>query len=388
MSKIITTNTQFGISTTNSDNFTLGSPNDGSIAFKRGSYDNPVSTVFEIDSNHNLKLGSSTELSRQTGEYLSATTGYKNKIINGNFDIWQRGTTATISNSQAFLADRWSITTVGSSSDASRQLFTLGQTSVPYNPKYYLRNIITHSVGAGNYSKAHQRIEKVSELSGQTVTLSFWAKADASKNIAIELVQNFGTGGSPSSEVTTIGVGTIALTTSWQKFTSTISVPSVSGKTLGSNNNDYLEINFWFESGSTFNARTNTLGQQSGTFDISQVQLEKNQVATVFEKRLMGIEQKLCQRYFHSLTGIVVLGISSSTTAGRTVLFNYSVIPRINTPTITVSNITNIVGGTTISTFTTSTNDYGYYFITTTGTGFTANRSFEATLDYTINMEL
>jgi len=88
------------------------------------------------------------------------------------------------------------------------------------------------------------------------------------------------------------------LTTTFQKFTIPITFPSISGKTLGSNNDDYVEVNFWFDAGSSSNARTNSLGQQSGTFDIAQVQLEAGSVATPFEMRPLGIELSMCQRYY------------------------------------------------------------------------------------------
>jgi hypothetical protein len=74
-------------------------------------------------------------------------------------------------------------------------------------------------------------------------------------------------------------------------------VPSISGKTLGTDNN--LSIcNIWFDAGSDFNARTDSLGQQSGTFEIAQVQLEPGPVATPFEQRPIGTELALCQRYY------------------------------------------------------------------------------------------
>jgi hypothetical protein len=92
--------------------------------------------------------------------------------------------------------------------------------------------------------------------------------------MAVEFLQSFGTGGSPSATVTAIGVTTCALTTAWQKFTIPVSIPSISGKTLGTNNDDFLGVMFWMDAGSSFNARTNSLGQQSGTFDIAQVQFE------------------------------------------------------------------------------------------------------------------
>ena len=235
------------------------------------------------------------------GNNISPVQSFRNKIINGNFDYWQRGTSNTSIASGQFLADRWRHDRTGSTANVSLQAFTLGQTDVPNEPTYFHRTIVTSSAGSGNYMVFRQYIESVRTLAGQTATLSFWAKADASKNIAVEFEQNFGTGGSPSSTVDAIGVTTWALTTSWQKFTITANIPSISGKTLGTNNNDYLALSFWFDAGSDFNARTNSLGQQSGTFDIAQVQLEAGSVATPFEMRPLGMELVLCQRYFASM---------------------------------------------------------------------------------------
>lgn len=221
---------------------------------------------------------------------------FRNKIINGNFDIWQRGTSQTSSGYGS--ADRWFNIHSGSTKTASQQAFNLGQTDVPGNSKYYLRHVVSSVAGDPNYCIAMQKIEGVDTLAGQTATLSFWAKADSNKNIATEFLQYFGTGGSPSTLVNTIGVTTHNLTTSWQKFTATVAVPSISGKTLGSNGDDRLELNFWFDAGSDYNSRTNSLGQQSGTFDIAQVQVEEGTVATPFEHRPIGMELSLCQRYY------------------------------------------------------------------------------------------
>jgi len=231
---------------------------------------------------------------------LQGAVGFKNKIINGNFDIWQRGTSQTAIGYGS--ADRWFIASVGSTRTMSRQAFTLGQTEVTGNPQYFNRTAVTSVAGAGNYTLLSQRVEGVRTFAGQTVTLSFWAKADASKNIAIEFNQIFGTGGSFSSPITGIGVTTCSLTTSWRKFTITTTLPNISDKTLGTNNDDCLSLVWWFEAGSSFNSRTNSLGQQSGTFDIAQVQIEEGTIATPFEVRPIGAELALCQRYYQQLS--------------------------------------------------------------------------------------
>ena len=233
-------------------------------------------------------------------------TGFRNRIINGNFDIWQRGTSHS-SNGYGSV-DRWVNAIVGSSSTMSRQAFTLGQTDVPNEPVYFCRMTVTSSAGTGNRVIFGQFIEDARTFAGQTVTVSFYAKADASKSIALELAQDFGTGGSPSASVSAIGSQKLSLTTSWQKFTATISVPSLSGKTFGSDNNSYFGALFWLDAGSDFNSRTDTLGQQSGTFDIAQVQVEQGSVATPFEARPIGTEQALCERYYVNGKGLFTGG--------------------------------------------------------------------------------
>jgi hypothetical protein len=221
--------------------------------------------------------------------------GFRNAIINGNFDVWQRGTSFSAS---AFAADRWLNGYVGSSAVMSRQAFTLGQTDVPGEPRFFSRAVVTSVAGASNYSIMLQRIEGVRTFAGQTVTISFWAKADAARSIAVELAQWFGTGGSPSAMVTGIGATKFTIGTAWQQISLTVNVPSIAGKTLGTAGDDYLALNIWFDGGSSFNARNGTLGQQSGTFDIARVQVEPGGFRTPFELRPLGTELALCQRYY------------------------------------------------------------------------------------------
>jgi hypothetical protein len=266
---------------------------------------------------------------------------FRNKIINGNFDVWQRGTSQTSGGYVS--ADRWFCGHGGSTKTASRQAFALGQTDVPNNPKYFMRHVVTSVAGAGNLVNMHHRIEGVETLAGKTATLSFWAKADSSKNIAVDFRQYFGTGGSPSSDVD-FNPQKIALTTSWAKYTITVDIPSVSGKTLGTDNNDYLRLIFWFDAGSDYDAQTDSLGQQSGTFDIAQVQLEEGAAATPFEQRPIGMELNLCQRYYaHEVaTNATGYATGSGQTARCGTQVNFPVALR--TADWTSSHITNQSG--------------------------------------------
>ena len=225
-----------------------------------------------------------------------ATPG-RNKFINGNFDVWQRGTSRTAS---GFASDRWRLGIVGNSQCTfSQQSFALGQTDVPFNPKYYQRAVVTAGSSANSYVLFNQRIEDVRTFQGETVTVSFWAKADAVKDFALEPYQFFGstsTGGSAGVSTTP---QTITLSTTWTKYTKTFSIPSITGKTLGTSGDDWLGFFFWLDAGSDWNTRTESLGNQSGTFDFAQIQVERGSTATDFETEYYGDTLRKCQRYYY-----------------------------------------------------------------------------------------
>jgi hypothetical protein len=227
-------------------------------------------------------------------------SSFKNKIINGTFDWWQRGTSATTTAAATnYLADRWQWNSLGGTTAVySQQTFTPGQTAVPNNPTHFMRHVVTSVAGTSNGYLVTQPIESVQTLAGLAFSLTFWARADTNRNIAVEFNQSFGTGGSPSGVVTGIAVTTINLTSAWQLFTVTGTMPSIAGKTLGTSFDGALLVNFWMDAGSTYNARTNSLGQQSGTFDFAQIDLEGNASPTAPEFRPREIELAMCQRYY------------------------------------------------------------------------------------------
>ena len=203
----------------------------------------------------------------------------KNLLINGNFDIWQRGTSFTGAND--YTADRWYIHANGSSLSATRQAFTVGQTDVPNNPTYYHRyNNGTSPVGLGEFN---QKIEDVTVLSGLQVTFTIWAKAaSGTPNMGLSIYQNFGTGGTATATV--LNSPTLwTLSTAWQKFTHTFTMSSVSGKTIGANSYTLLRIN---------------QAQDSIDKDVAQAQLERGSVATTYQTRTVRQELKACYRYY------------------------------------------------------------------------------------------
>ena len=219
----------------------------------------------------------------------------KNKIINGNFGIWQRGTSFDVS--AGYNADRFVVTNVGNTGTITQQTFAAGTAPVSgYEATYFSRSTITGVAGAGNFTTYAQRIEDVRTFAGQTVTVSYWAKADAAKSVSLEFQQFFGSGGSAS--VNTF-VAKQALTTSWVRYSSTVTIPSISGKTIGTGGTQ-LDFRFWLSAGSTYDSRTSTLGTQSITFDIWGIQVEYGSKATPFQTATGTIQGELaaCQRYY------------------------------------------------------------------------------------------
>jgi len=262
----------------------------------------------------------------------SANVIGKNRIINGNFDFWQRGTTASYSvQSSKYLADRWLMrTTATADVTISRQNFTVGQTDVPNNPKYFYRwDITSHTTGSG---RLEQRIENVSTFAGNTCTLSFWAKCNSSQTMSTAYQQIFGTGG--STAVTT-SESSFSLTTAWQKFTVTVTLPSISGKTIAGGN-DFLGLRF-------------NMPATVCTVDIAQVQLEAGSSATEFEHRPYTTEELLCFRYYYlDATDRWLCAITTNDSGYRRIGVNYPV-PMRASPTVTAtfaSNQGSITSGT------------------------------------------
>jgi len=299
-------------------------------------------------------------------------TAGKNRIINGDFGVWQRGTSFTNPAAFSYLVDRWRWGTdgVGSTTVFSRQTFTPGTAPVTgYEGLYFLRWNRSVATTLATYDDFYQPIENVQTGAGQTVTLSFWAKADSARTLNVTLSQNFGSGG--SAQVSNIGTTSLSLTTSWARYSATISLPSIAGKTVGTG------------SSLAYTFRPNTLNT-TFTFDIWGVQLEQGSTATAFQTATGTIQGELaaCQRYYNRYTASGVYSsfassaFAQSTTAG-TGLFAFPVEMRIaptaiDSSTLAFSKWDNThyaMSSVTLDSATTSTKNAYVYG---TGSGMTA----------------
>lgn len=261
----------------------------------------------------------------------------KNKIINGNFGIWQRGTSG-FSLGAAYNADRFLFYRDGSGATeaVTQQTFTPGTAPVAgYESQYYWRYSATVAGTGGTERSLYSRIEDVRTFAAQTVTFSFWAKADAARTITVSAKQVFGSGG--SADVTT-AMTSQSVTTSWARYSATVSIPSVSGKTIGTSS--YLQFTLGFP--------VNVVE----TIDIWGWQAEYGSVATPFQLAGGGAQQAelaLCQRYYYSIgTGIgrALLNVSAFNVTSVYGVYRFPVTMR-TAPTleqVTGTNYFNLLG--------------------------------------------
>jgi len=261
----------------------------------------------------------------------------KNAIINGDFRINQRGFSSSTTGGFGF--DRWQVGANDGTTTYSAQTFTAGAAPVSgYEAINYARMASTGQTSANAYSILLQKIEDVRTFAGQTVTVSFWAKATSgTPSVAINLYQDFGSGGS-AGVYSYPSVKKVATNTSWTRYSATISVASVSGKTIGTGSN--LTLYLWISGGSNWNTQTDSMGIQTTTIDFWGVQVESGSVATAFQTAtgtLQG-EIALAQRYFRryidkTLYEGLTVGFAQSTTRMIGVL-NYAMR---TAPSLTVS---------------------------------------------------
>jgi hypothetical protein len=178
-----------------------------------------------------------------TGEVLTATemneigqainlvdgaqlSGAKNRVLNSNFSVWQRGTSVAGSGT-AFIADRWQAYRGTTGSTFSRQA-TNDTTNLPF-----IQYCIRAQRDSGNTSTTPysngQNFESVNSipLAGKTVVLSFYARAGANYSSASGALEvNLATGTGTDQNIYTGLTGranpilqNATLTTTWQRFT-------------------------------------------------------------------------------------------------------------------------------------------------------------------------
>ena len=269
----------------------------------------------------------------------------RNKIINGDFNINQRAFTSTTTTG-TYGFDRWLLSASDGTTTYSAQTFTPGTAPVSgYEAANFARLVSTGQTLATADSSLQQRIESVRTFAGETVMLSFWAKAaTGTPKIAAEFRQNFGSGGSPSA-TTSIPVGSVTIGTTWQRYSMAASITALTGKTIATTTNGFLSLGLFVSAGSDLNTRASSIGIQSNTFDIWGVQVEAastGSTASPFQTASGSIagELALCQRYLQYV-GVSGVGMWFSTTTCQ-ITWPLVVQMRVQ-PTITITTTSPVI---------------------------------------------
>lgn len=297
-------------------------------------------------------------------------------IVNGCFDVAQRGTSQTSAGYGSL--DRWSNGASGGTVTQSRESFTLGDTLGSSVKPFFGRQAVTGQSATSHFARRSQVIEDVRSYAGQTITvLGFARRSSGSGNMAIDLSQSFGTGGSPSAAVTGIGAQQVALTTSWAAFACVISVPSITGKVLGSNGDDGISLNLWASAGGDFNARTGNLGIQTVTVDVFGVHIRKGIIpvsaVNFYSPQPMWATEPACNRYYwrsRPFGSLNFNGYAANALMSWPILFP---VRMRATPTLS-SNFAGVTyGGASSLTWDSGTRDGGRLILNTTSANANAN---------------
>jgi hypothetical protein len=264
-----------------------------------------------------------------TGLRYSATPSASNPVLNSAMQVCQRGTTTTIT-STSFVADRWQAIRSVAGATATRQV-TGDTTNLP-NVQYCLRvardsgNTSTSVIALG------QNMESVNSISfaGKTVTMSFYARAGANFSAASSVLKTYLTSGTGTDQNNVTGAFTsptqvvnsdATLTTTWQRFTFTGTVPATATQ---------LGPQFQFTPVGTAGA--------NDYFEVTGVQIDIGSVALPFRTYAATIQGELaaCQRYYFRIqdgnNGAYGGGIAQSTTqfnAAITTPVTMRVIPTV-----------------------------------------------------------
>ena len=239
------------------------------------------------------------------GQNVSPFSGFKNYIINGSFDIQQRGTSGTtVPGTLTYTADRWSIYSLGAgvTQDLIQESDVTGD-----------KCLTVYGASGVTILNIAQRIESYigKRLAGKAITVSYKIYSSSNRNISYNIWTPDVTDIWPSSSIR--HTGGINLSSGWNYgyFTVTLDSTAYRGFAIG------------FIMGAV----------TSGNIGFAQVQLEEGSVATPFEQRPYGLELSLCQRYYEALN-IFGWGYTSTSGPHRSSYNAFKVTKRI-APTIT-----------------------------------------------------
>lgn len=219
-------------------------------------------------------------------------SSFRNKLINGGMTVRQRGAVTISAGGVAYTLDKWLVAnTTNQPCTVDFVDFAPGATGIiPGAPKKALSIYFATAPTSGTVNIL-QRVEGIETLAGKAVTLRVYAAAPASTAITADLTQYFGTGGSPSANVQYAPAATsaVGLSTAYTKIDALFNLNELTGKTRGTNNDDYLQTRWVITPRAT------------GLYLLARAGLVEGDCRAeidVFSERHPQQEFALCQRYF------------------------------------------------------------------------------------------
>ena len=199
---------------------------------------------------------------------------FRNRIINGDISVAQRGTSFTNVASGDYTLDRWKM-----------NYRAIGNADISQvDNKTYKSLKVLNSNGSTQEIVMGTRIEDITQFNDASFILSFFAKASTSCTLDTRVFENYGAGGSTTVTRVASGSQNKTITTSRQRFTITFTASDMSSKTIGTSN--FLEINFSVSLASSAN------------WEYDSVQLEKGTTASDFEFIPFDVNLQRCKRYY------------------------------------------------------------------------------------------
>jgi hypothetical protein len=311
----------------------------------------------------------------------------RNLLHNPLFRINQRGIGAWTTG--GYTSDRWLAFVGTGGGTRSWSVFAQVAPSASWGDEAvanYLACTFSGGAAAGDTDALFQRLEDVRRLSGKTVTASFWANSSAgTPKVGVNIQQVFGTGGAPSVGAYALATGaSVTLSTVPTRYSVTIPMPSIIGKTLGTTlGTDYNQLALFLSSGATNNAIAGNIGVQAATVSFWGMQCEIAPAASPLEKPDPQQDLAKCQRFFFAsdILGTGKAGMFGYNSAAASVFTDvpYPVTMRA-APSIATSSI--VYANASGLTAQTVNNDHTRFMISATALGAcNATFYFTATAD-------
>lgn len=223
----------------------------------------------------------------------SPTTGFpgtRNRVINGDMRVAQRGASGTASAGLSYALDRWMVGYGGTAP-------TWAQSAAAIAGVNQSANFLQVTGTAATAVFMRQRIESANcrDMAGQSVTLSWYAYQTTGSTMSVTSAMSYATATDDFTATTGISTSGVTLVpnATFTLVTAQFTIPAAATKGL--------EVNLY----------ANTPALSGGaTLNAAMVQLEVGSVVTPFEQRPYGMELALCQRYFFA--GRLFIGSSVS----------------------------------------------------------------------------